>query len=265
MRTLSLAALAALVLHLASAHAASSSCPGNFFHNEAPDLVNPELAVQARELCFSEFAVLHSGQTRTPLYSADHLTAARVAVARRQQRQDAAETFHEEERLPPGERSTLRDFARSGYDRGHCSPNGDFDNPQAQGESFSLANMMPQNPNNNRNLWEGVEAATRALANRYGEVWVVTVPIFAGAQTQWLHNRVAIPARIAKAVYIPATRSAAAYLTDNVPGMAWQAISIEQLRELTGIDAFPALPRSIKQEAATLPPPMIRGHYAQRD
>ena len=243
--------------------AAQSNCPGNFVNGQAPDLVNPKLATKARELCFSEYAVLHSGQTRTPLYSADHLTAQRVAAARQQKRSDSADTFHEEERLPVDERSLLNDYARSGYDRGHLTPNGDFDNPQAQGESFSLANMMPQNPNNNRNLWEGIEEATRGLASRNGEVWVVTIPIFAGEQTQWLRDRVAIPIRIAKAVYVPALGGSAAYLTDNAPGMAWQAISVEQLRDMIGIDPFPALDETIKHAAIQLPEPTPHGRHAR--
>lgn len=134
--------------------AAPSSCPSNFLAGKAPDLFNSKLASLAREVCFSEFAVLHSGLTRTALYSADHLTGPRVAEARQQRRSDAAQSFHEESRLPVEERSTLFDYMRSGYDRGHMSPNGDMDNAQAQGESFTLANMMPQNPDNNRNLWD---------------------------------------------------------------------------------------------------------------
>ena len=250
------------VVFTAASDAATTNCPSDFYRGTAPDLVNQKLAVKARELCFSEFAVMHSGLTRTPLYSADHLTAQRVELARRQRREDAANTFHEEERLPPAERSTLRDFSRSGYDRGHTSPNGDFDNPLAQGESFSLANMVPQNPNNNRNLWEGVEEATRSIAERYGEAWVVTVPVFSGAQTLWLHDRVAIPSRMAKAVYVPATHQAAVYLTSNVPGRAWQSISVAQLRDLTGIDVFPALPESVKRDAAALPSPTVHGHHS---
>lgn len=258
-----ISAVAALMLGLTivvAAEAAPSSCPANFVSGQAPDLVNPKLATKARELCFSEFAVLHSGLTRTPLYSADHLSAQRVAAAKRQHRSDASDTFHEEERLPNEERSVLADFVRSGYDRGHLSPSADFDDPVAQGESFSLANIIPQAPENNRGVWADLESSTRAMARQYGEVWVVTVPIFAGAQTRWLHNRVAIPAKVAKAVYVPAINGAAAYLTDNVPGEAWQIVSIAQLRDMSGIDAFPALPDEVKKTAIQLPAPMTRGH-----
>jgi endonuclease G len=261
-----ISAAAAFALGLAvvtSASAAPSNCPANFVSGQAPDLVNPKLATKTRELCFSQYAVLHSGLTRTPLYSADHLTARRVAAARRQRRNDAADTFHEEERLPIDERSLLKDFARSGYDRGHLSPNGDFDNPAAQGESFSLANIMPQDPDNNRNLWSDIESAVRRMASQHGEVWVVTVPIFAGAQTQWLHNRVAIPAKVAKAVYVPALGGAAVYLTDNAPGKAWQTVSVAQLRDMSGIDVFPALPETLKHTAIQLPEPNPMGRNAQ--
>ena len=240
-------------------YAAPSACPANFLAGQAPDLVNPRLASRAYALCFSEFAVLDSGLTRTPLYSADHLTASRVAEAERQKRSNAAQSFHEEARLPIDERSILADYARSGYDRGHMSPNGDMDNPVAQGESFTLANMIPQNPDDNRNLWEGIEEATRGLATRYGEVYVVTVPIFAGAQTLWLHNRVAIPAHIAKAVYVPALHGAGVYYVDNQAGMYWKTISVEDLKQMTGIDVFPGLPESMKRTAIALPTPTPHG------
>jgi len=101
------------------------------------------------------------------------------------------------------------------------------------------------------------------MASQHGEVWVVTVPIFAGAQTQWLHNRVAIPAKVAKAVYVPALGGAAVYLTDNAPGKAWQTVSVAQLRDMSGIDVFPALPETLKHTAIQLPEPNPMGRNAQ--
>jgi endonuclease G len=252
--------LMAFLAAASSATAAPTNCPDNFLGGQAPDLVNAGLARSSTALCYTEFGVLFSGLTRTPLWSADHLTADRVAQAAHQRRSDASESFHEETALPPGDRSWLRDFSRSGYDRGHLSPNADMSTHSAQGESFTLANMVPQWPENNRGIWEGVEGSTRALASQYGEVWVVTVPIFAGGQTQWLHDRVAIPSKIAKAVYIPAINTSSAYITDNGPGDSWQAISVAQLRDMSGIDPFPALPESVKQAAVQLPEP--KQHYS---
>jgi len=59
-----------------TADAAPSACPEHFLDGQAPDVINSKLLAKARPLCFSGFAVLHSGVTRTPLYAAEHLTRA---------------------------------------------------------------------------------------------------------------------------------------------------------------------------------------------
>ena len=61
---------------------AEETCPALFADGRAPVLTNPKLAARTVPLCFEAFAVLHSGVTRTPLYSAEHLTRASVADAR---------------------------------------------------------------------------------------------------------------------------------------------------------------------------------------
>src|SRR6185437_6222399 len=124
----------------------------------------------------------------------------------------------------------------------HMAPSGDMPDPESQRESFSLANMIPQNPNNNRNLWEGIETAVRDVALYDGEVYVVTGPIFQGATLQRLHGRVLVPTGIFKAIYDPRRNAAGAYVVDNAPGMAWKAVSVADLDKLVGIDVFPALP-----------------------
>src|SRR3954470_3927662 len=165
-------------------------------------------------------------------------------------------------RLRPKDRAELADYVRSGYDRGHMSPSGDMATPEARHQSFSLANMVPQNPCNNEVLWEGIESAVRDLASAEGEIYVVTGPIYEGTNIPFLNGRVGVPSRIYKAVYDPARHAAAAYLTPNADTMGWQGISINELAQITGIDPFPAIPAEIKTVAMPLPAP--QSHFGCR-
>ena len=53
----------------------------------------PEAPAKTRTICYSAFAVLHSGITRTPLWAAEHLTRNGLKAAVATERKD---TFHEE-------------------------------------------------------------------------------------------------------------------------------------------------------------------------
>ena len=118
---------------------AATQCQNIYYHDTAPDIVNQKMTAKARPLCFSQFAVMHSGISRTPLWSAEHLTREGLRT-----KTDRTDDFHAEDRLPIDERSELNDFARSGYDRGHLAPSFDMASEQAQHESFSLSNIVPQ-------------------------------------------------------------------------------------------------------------------------
>jgi endonuclease G len=195
---------------------------------------------------------MHSGITRTPLWAAEHLTARQIESAKGLERINA---FHEEETLSPEERSYLSDYVRSGYDRGHNTPSGDEPDSQSQWQTFSLANMVPQAPENNRGIWERIEAATRNNALENDELYVITGPLFAGSQLQQLHGRVMVPTHMFKAVYNPRTRQAAAYLVQNTNESGYQIVSIDQINQMGGFDLFPSLPTSVKQHMGELPHP----------
>lgn len=79
---------------------------------------------------------MHSGISKTPLWSAEYLTAS--AIDADVPRKDK---FHEETLLPQSERAELKDYAKSGYDRGHMAPSADMPTESAQADSFSLANI----------------------------------------------------------------------------------------------------------------------------
>jgi endonuclease G, mitochondrial len=244
------AALIALTPEISSA--AGPLCNEQFESGTPPRLTNPKLSAKSSELCFTGFATLFSGVTRTPLYSAEHLTRERIRSAKETKRRNA---FHEEMRLAAADRSELADYARSGFDRGHMAPSGDMPDPQSQYDSFSLANMIPQDPDNNRRLWEGIESAVRAFAVADEDVYVVTGPIFQGATLQSLRGRVMVPTGVFKAIYVPRRNAAAAYVVNNEAGMDWKTVSVAELRNVVGIDVFPALPAEVKERIMTLPRP----------
>jgi endonuclease G len=243
------AALALLLLPLC-AEAAAGPCTEQFAGGMAPALANARLAQRTTPLCFTAFALLHSGVSRTPLYAAERLTAARITAARGVRR---VNLYHPEERLPAEQRAELSDYARSGYDRGHMAPSGDMPDEPSQEEAFSLANMVPQAPKLNRGVWEGIESAVRDLALRDGELYVVTGPMFQGQNLQALKGRVLVPSDTYKAVYDPARHGAAAYVCPNIDRPTCRTVSVSSLQQLTGLDVFPALPFDLKSTAMPLP------------
>lgn len=68
------------LIQTAFAHASTdfSRCP-QFFAKAKPPVVKPKPKLRA--LCFDAFAVLHSGDTKTPVYVAQKLSRASVADA----------------------------------------------------------------------------------------------------------------------------------------------------------------------------------------
>jgi endonuclease G len=192
------------------------------------------------------------------VWVAEHLTAREVATAKGLDRPEST-AFHAEAQLAAADRAELDDYARSGYDRGHMAPNGDMSSARAQDESFSLANIVPQHPCNNRATWAGIESAVRGLASDLGEVYIVTGPAFVGGKVKSLNRRVLVPTHVFKAVYAPKTKEAGVYWAPNDRSRKWEPISLSKLQELTGIDPFPSLSADIKRTPMSLPSPR-RGH-----
>lgn len=229
---------------------------GQLYHQTRPAISNPRLSQHTYRLCFAAFNTTYSGISRTPLWSAEHLTKARLQAHKGIKRLGR---FHAEQALPKPYRSELSDYRHSGYDRGHMAPAADMPSRKAEYQSFSLANMVPQFPHNNRYLWEGIEVSTRNLAWHGDDVYVVSGPIFRG-KLKSLHGRVLIPTYLFKAIYDKTRGAAGVYLVANKDGNDYSVVSLDYLRKLTGIDPFPGLPASVKAHAWNLPTPHPQRH-----
>jgi len=210
----------------------------NVFANGKPPVLSASAVMQPRSLCFSAFAVLHSGKSHTPIYVAERLNREVLLEARDNHRTNK---FYADARLPRAERAELEDYHRSGFDRGHMAPAGDMATPESMAQSFSLANMVPQYPINNRKAWASIEKATRKYVMRAaGDVYVITGPVFDGTPPTIGPDQVWVPQHLFKLVYDPSTNRIWAHWLDNTDdARVGKPISYEELVRRTGIEFLP--------------------------
>ncbi|BFZ54856.1 nuclease [Savitreella phatthalungensis] len=123
------------------------------------------------------FISAYDRRTRNPAWVAEHLTSERLQsrVANR-----GKSVFHEDETVPAKYRALLRDYTRSGYDRGHQVPAADCKFSQvAMDETFILTNICPQVGDGfNRDYWAHFEDFCRRLTMHFRSVRILTGPLY---------------------------------------------------------------------------------------
>lgn len=212
-----------------------SDCPQFFPKGNMPAVPSGQAQ---RELCFSAFAILHNGQTKTPVFVAERLNRKLLTEAQGMQRTDK---FYAEARLPSGERASLDDYRGSGFSRGHMAPAGDMSSKEAMAQSFSLANMVPQDQKHNAGPWSRIEQDTRKYVMRaQGDVYVYTGPYY-DKQPRSIGFGVAVPSHLFKVVYDATTgRSWVHWQANSASTKESAPISYEEFQRRTGMRLLPA-------------------------
>lgn len=115
--------------------------------------------------------------TRNPHWVAEHITPASLLMQGGDRRHS---NFAEDESIPEKFRAKLKDYFRSGYDRGHQVPAADAKWSQtAMDSTFALSNMCPQVGDGfNRDYWAHFEDFCRRLTSFYPSVRIVTGPLY---------------------------------------------------------------------------------------
>ncbi|KAI9753412.1 MAG: nuclease [Lichina confinis] len=144
--------------------------PAGVFQYGFPGPVND---VATREALISSF----DRRTRNPSWVAEHITPQSLAIHGGDRR---GSTFLEDPALPQKFQAKLKDYHRSGYDRGHQVPAADAKwDQKAMDETFYLTNMCPQvGEGFNRDYWAHVEDFCRRLTQRYPSVRVISGPLY---------------------------------------------------------------------------------------
>ncbi len=135
--------------------------------------------------------------------------------------------------LKPGQRSELKDYAASGYDRGHMAPAADMKfSREAMIESFYLSNMAPQvGIGMNRGIWADLEKLTRIWVCKHNELVAISGPIYAEAPETVGDDKVAVPTAFYKILYDPQRKRIIAFVLPNKPVDKAGKTAVEALKQ----------------------------------
>jgi len=242
------AALAAAALALSAPLAFAGACTSA--HNEQypggrkPVLSNADLNEQTLSICYQDYNLYASKVTGTNLWSAQHLTRAKVIGAESITRIDSS--FFSE----PGFATRHASYTNSGYDRGHMMPAGDASTTPAQKETFSVANIVPQAPKLNRGTWARIESLVRTVAKEWDEAYIVSGPDFDDMNTTIASGAVVVPTQTWKAVYVPSAQVAGAYWCVNSAAQTCSLISLNELKRRAFVDPFPSLGTALRAQTS---------------
>lgn len=172
------------------------------------------------ELCNSQYAVLYSYLSKTPLYSYEHSVDSGYVPRKNNFRSDG--------RIPIQYQSTNRDYVHSGYDKGHLTPSGDMTTTVAQDESFLLSNIAPQASKFNQQQWRLLEASVK---HKYE--YVVTGVLFDEYKIKSIGNGVLVPTHFYKIV---ANKDCSlAYIGDNDNDTTIEKVPVSTIENISKI------------------------------
>ena len=159
------------------------------------------------------------------------------------------------------------DYTRSGFDRGHLVPSGDFKCCQELlMDTFWVSNITPQDPDCNRYIWNSLEQQVRNWARRKNRLYVITGPVLKpGLPKIGKYNRITVPEALYKIIIHadeenPANTQVKAFLIPNVSGLGHRyneyKTTVDAVEEATGLDFLTVLPdeieKSIEQNISTV-------------
>ena len=166
------------------------------------------------------------------------------------------------------------DYTRSGYDRGHLAPAGDFKFSQdMMRQSFFMSNISPQAPQFNRGIWKELEDQVRSWALRDEGLYVVTGPVLrSGLPTIGRANAVTVPDQFYKVILYcrkgasPDVRMIG-FLLKNEPSnesLNEFVVPVSDIERATGLDFFDKMPDDLERRLKNQSRSQMIGEWYQK-
>lgn len=193
------------------------------------------------------YAAIFSFTQRLPLYTFHKLSKDQLEASSRRVVAKRSTSFRPWRFSNTRLSATNGDYAKSGFDRGHMVPAGDFVwNQTLKDETFFHINVNPQMPNLNRGIWAFLENEIRKFVLATGQdVLVVTGVVFTKESNRYYigPNRLQVPSVFFKMLYFPNTSNAYAFMFDNTiqhfeGNLSDFQVTVDFIEYITGEDFF---------------------------
>lgn len=210
-----------------------------------PTTADSKILRRAFYTCRTGYAGLYDPAERTPLWIAEHLLKSNLNGSADREGMD----FIADPDIPYGAMPKTADYSKSGYDKGHMAPAADFKNSEnAMYATFQFSNAVPQTPESNRHIWKALEESTRELANRRGELYVISGPIYSTIPRVQLKGHVSISDATYKILIDPKAKSMTGFVVPNTsnPGNDFRMyqVKVREIEKLAGLNFNSSLSQS---------------------
>ena len=198
-----------------------------------------------QELCKTNYAVIHSCATKTPIAVMEFLTKEKIGGPAHRQ-----DDFRVDPDVTADCQATLKDYAGNPYDRGHMAPAGNNTQSAAiMSESFFLSNMVPQVPNNNRGIWKQLETWERNWVEEGRDLYIISGGIYDAGHLV-IGNGVGVPTRLYKIIFDKQKDTGIAYIMPNAPlpvgDLPKYQVTIKDVEKETGMNFNLTAPKAKK-------------------
>lgn len=222
-------------------------------------------------VCHDAYAVEYNPRSKTSMWVVQHITAdnlnKKIAVNTNDFRPDPA--------LKDEVAAQLIDYKNSGYEKAQLAAPEDFINSKKQtSQSFYLTNVIPVNPYTANDTWKRLNANVRQWAQDYGEVYVISGPVYlqgkslgsigrtsSGALVAESHKAylgevtkgsIEVPTHLFKVILAPKIKQVRAFIIPNQPTTSAYlpqfSVSMGAVQMYTGLNFFPQIPQPLKSQ-----------------
>lgn len=222
-------------------------------------------------VCHDGYAFEFNPRSRTSMWVAQHITAENLKNKIAKNTND----FRPDPALKDEVGPQLVDYDTDKYVKMQLAAPEDFINSKKQtSQSFYLTNVIPVNAYTANDTWKRLNENVRQWANLYGEVYVISGPLYLqgksidsiGRRTTTAliaekHNAylgdtvqgsIQVPTHIYKVILAPKIKQARAFIIPNQPTSSAYlpqfSVSMGTVQMYTGLNFFPQIPQPLKNQ-----------------